>query len=88
MSVVTKARIIRIGNSRVIRSPKRMLERMGFGEEVELEAREGQLIIRAARHPRYGWAEQFRAMVERGDDKLIGDDAPDLTNWDAKEWEW
>jgi antitoxin MazE len=88
MSKVTKACIIRIGNSRGIRIPKRMLEQVGFGEEVELEAREGQLLIRAFRHPRYGWDEQFRIMEERGDDKLLDTDAPSLTSWDAKEWEW
>jgi antitoxin MazE len=86
--MITKARIIRIGNSQGIRIPKLMLEQLGFGKDVELESQADQLIIRAARHPRYGWDEQFRAMAERGDDKLLDADAPSLTSWDDKEWEW
>jgi antitoxin MazE len=38
------------------------------------------------RPPREGWAEAFREMAERGDDRLI--DEPTPTVWDAEEWEW
>jgi len=37
MSTVTRARIVKIGNSQGIRSPKFLLEQADFGEEVELE---------------------------------------------------
>jgi len=38
------------------------------------------------RQPRAGWAEQFRLMAERGDDKLLDEPVP--TAWDETEWEW
>ncbi len=91
MGTVTKARIIKIGNSQGIRIPKAMLQQLSFGEEVELEAQQDQLIIRPAkqtRHPREGWEEQFRLMAERGDDKLFDGDVMLPTEWDMSEWEW
>ena len=41
--------------------------------------------FRPKRKPREGWAEQFRLMAERGDDKLI--ELPG-SSWDEDEWEW
>jgi hypothetical protein len=39
------------------------------------------------RHPREGWEESFRRMVEAGDDAPL---LPDfgLTTWEDEEWEW
>ncbi|HPD17517.1 MAG TPA: AbrB/MazE/SpoVT family DNA-binding domain-containing protein [Planctomycetota bacterium] len=86
MSAVLKAHIIRIGNSRGIRIPKVCLDQLGLDGEVELAVQPDRLVIRPARRPRKGWEEQFRAMAERGDDKLL--DAPTATKWDETEWEW
>ena len=36
--------------------------------------------------PRQGWAEAFRQMAERGDDRLL--DEPTPTAWDEEEWDW
>lgn len=81
-----RARIIRIGNSRGIRLPKALLEHSGLGEEVELEVREGEILIKSIERPREGWAEAVRVMVERGEDGLL--DAPVPTQFDLDEWEW
>ena len=83
-----RARIIKIGNSQGIRIPKVFLEQTKLGEEVELEARDGQLIIRAARSPRQGWGEAFRAMAQHGDDRLLDGETGSLTQWDETEWQW
>jgi antitoxin MazE len=88
VNTVIKARIIKIGNSQGIRIPKLLLEQVDLGEEVELEVQEGQLVIRTARGPRHGWEEQFEAMAERGDDKLLDGEALNLSSWDTDEWEW
>jgi len=88
MSVMTKTRIIRIGNSHGIRIPKLLLEQVGFDVEVEVEAQNNQIVIRPARRARHGWDEQFKAMAERGDDRLLDEKAPSLTEWDAEQWEW
>ncbi|MFN8539941.1 MAG: hypothetical protein U0232_20975 [Thermomicrobiales bacterium] len=83
---VMKSRIIRIGNSRGVRLPKLLLEQSQLGEEVLLEAQVGQITIRAAGRAREGWAEQFKAMAEHGDDVLL--DAETVTTTWEEEWEW
>jgi antitoxin MazE len=88
MGTVMKARIVKIGNSHGVRIPRLMLHQTGLGEDVELEAQADKIIIRSARKPREGWEEQFRAMAERGDDRLLGPEAHSLTQWDEDEWEW
>lgn len=88
MNTVTKTRIIKIGNSKGIRIPKLLLEQVDLGEEVELEVKEGQLVIRSAQSPRQGWEEQFEAMAQHGDDKLLDGEVLNLASWDTDEWEW
>ena len=76
-----KTRIIKIGNSQGIRIPKLLLEQSRLGEEVELEVRDSQIVIRpAGSRPRQGCEEAFRAMSERGDDRLLDDDLKDQEN--------
>jgi antitoxin MazE len=81
-----KAKIIRIGNSQGIRIPKPLLEQTGLSEDVEIEVRADELVIRPARSARAGWAVAFESMAEAGDDALF----EDLTEseWDKDVWEW
>jgi antitoxin MazE len=85
--MAVRARIVRIGNSRGLRIPKQLLDQTGLGDEVELEVQRDQIVIRSAHRPRAGWEEQFRAMAEQGDDRLL-DDEPVPTQWDETEWTW
>jgi antitoxin MazE len=66
--------------------PKALLEQTGLRDDLELEVRGSQLVIRAAKHPRAGWKEAFAAMAARGDDALLDETSP--TSWDESEWEW
>ena len=83
---VVKTPIVKIGNSRGIRIPKLLIDQVGLGNEVEISVQRDQLIIRPTARARYGWEEQFRAMAERGDDRLL--DEPAATHWDVSEWTW
>ena len=82
-----KTKIVAIGNSRGIRIPKHLLERSGLSGEVELFAREGTLLVRAVKQPRAAWADGFRAMATRHDDRLIDEPRPS-SEWDDSEWTW
>ena len=82
-----KASIVRIGNSQGIRIPKLVLEQTHLSGEVELEVRDRQIVIRSAKKPRQGWDQRFRAMAQKGDDKLLDAEAGQ-TSWDKEEWQW
>lgn len=81
-----KSRLVRIGNSRGVRIPKPLLEQSGIRGPVALEAREGQIVIHAARAPREGWEDAFAEMADAGDDAPLDADTP--TEWDDAEWVW
>ncbi len=88
MPAVVKTRIVKIGNSQGIRIPKLLLDQTDLGEEVELELRGDQIVIRPAYRARHNWEDQFKAMAEQGDDKLLDGDLVIPTAWDEEEWEW
>jgi antitoxin MazE len=82
-----KARLIRIGNSRGIRIPRRVLEEISLEGDLELSVEDGALVVKPVRHPREGWEESFAEMARRGDDKLP-DDWQFPNAFDEEEWEW
>ena len=63
------------------------LEQASLGEAVEIELQEDQLVIRSLNPARFMWEEQFKAMAENDDDKLL-DEELIPTVWDDEEWEW
>jgi antitoxin MazE len=83
-----RTRVVKIGNSQGVRIPKLLLERSNLPEEVEIEAQDDRIIIRSAKQPRQGWEEAFRAMAERGDDRLLDGNLTGQTRWDEDEWQW
>jgi len=81
-----KASLVQIGNSRGVRIPKAFLEQAGLRDEIEIEVRGSQVVIRPVNHPRAGWDEAFAAMALRGDDQLLDPIGP--SKWDESEWVW
>jgi antitoxin MazE len=71
MSNAAKSHIVKIGNSKAIRIPKRILEQLGWGEEVEMSVCGDQLVMWSTTRPRSGWEEQFKRMAECGDDRPL-----------------
>jgi antitoxin MazE len=82
-----KTRIIRIGNSQGVRIPKLLLQQTGLGEDVELEVRFDEIVIRSAKQPRADWAAAFESMAQAGDDALLDPDVVG-SEWDEEEWTW
>ena len=81
-----KAHIIKIGNSQGLRIPKAVLEQCSLENEVELEVRNTELIVRGVGRPRVGWENSFRTMADKKDDQLLDKAIP--THWDKTEWQW
>jgi antitoxin MazE len=83
-----KTRVVRIGNSRGIRIPKLLLKQTRSPDEVDISADGDSLVIRPLKQPRAGWERAFQEMARRGDDALLDQVAPTLSNRDETEWEW
>lgn len=81
-----KAKIVRIGNSQGIRLPKLLIDQVGLAEEVELEIRDGAIVISPAERLRSGWAEAARALADRDEDQGLDPVVP--THFDKQEWAW
>ncbi len=81
-----KTKLIRIGNSHGVRLPKAIIAQAGLTEEVELDIRDGAVVIARAVRPRSGWADAADKMRARNDDRLL--DSPTPTRFDEKEWTW
>lgn len=82
-----KTTLIPIGNSRGVRIPKPFIEQCGLAEQVEMDVRDGMILIHAPRQPRAGWEAAFVRMARAGDDKLL-DGQPISTRWDEEDWQW
>jgi len=88
MAHALRTQLIKIGNSRGVRLPKAILEQAGLECDVDVEVQDGAVVIRAATHPRAGWAAAFADIAADGDDFVLDADTPSLTSWDEDEWEW
>lgn len=82
----TKAKLVRIGNSRGVRLPKPLIEEAGLADEVELHARPGAIVIAPSARPRAGWAEAAEQARARDEDLLVAPPTP--TRFDEQQWEW
>jgi len=81
-----RARFVKMGNSRGIRLPKPVIEQARLTDEVEVEVRDGALIVTSSKGVRSGWAEAARELRERDQDRLL--DEPMPTVFDDKDWKW
>jgi antitoxin MazE len=63
-----KTRIVETGGSYVSLIPREIAEAIEPGEEVELVAEPGRIILRTSYQPRAGWDAAFRALADHEDD--------------------
>jgi antitoxin MazE len=85
--MITK--VIKIGNSRGIRIPKSIIEQSHLTNEVELEIKNGNILIKALNKKRENWDSAFNLMSVNKDDILLDSENLDKQNsWDDNEWVW
>ena len=77
--------LVKIGKSRGIRIPQRVIEQCGFGDVVGLRLEQDRVVIAAARSPREGWREAFARAGSSARDSL-----PTMVpnDFDAAGWTW
>jgi len=80
-----EVKLIRIGNSRGIRIPKKVLDQVQAANAFELKTDGEAITLKPVRRkPREGWAEMAEAMSQAGDDALLIPDA--FEDEDEVEW--
>ena len=83
-----RASLRKMGNSSGVIIPKPILAQIGVaaGDDLDLSVEAGRLVLAPAkRHPRAGWADAARRIVETGDDALVW---PEFGNVDDADLKW
>jgi antitoxin MazE len=78
--------VVRIGNSKGIRLPAVILKECNITDKVEMEVKDGRIIIVPSEGPRKDWDIKFKEMNAAGDDKLLI--AEEELSENLEDWEW
>ena len=65
---MTELKVTRIGNSKGIRIPSRILKKYGFKDRLLVEERPGELVLRRTADRKLSWHETFEAMAREKED--------------------
>lgn len=77
--------ITKIGNSKGVIIPARLLKQCGFENEISLEVKEDAIIISKARMPREGWEDAFNEVNSSTHNMLLNEFSNDF---DQDDWTW
>jgi antitoxin MazE len=80
-----KIPIVRIGGSKGIRIPKKILEECHITSSVIASVENGEITLKPEQKPRQGWADAAKKAHQQKEDRLLIDDTLDLHQ---EEWEW
>lgn len=69
------ANLVKIGNSKGVRLPKAVIEQAGIKDDIDMEIKDGKIILSSARPARTGWEAAAKACHDAGQDNL--------EDWDA-----
>ena len=67
--------LVKIGNSKGIRLPKTVIEQARLEDEIDLEVKDGKVILSSTTQTRVGWAAAAKRCHKAGQD--------DLADWDG-----
>jgi len=80
-----RVNVVKIGNSRGIRIPKKVLDQCKVDDMLELTIKNDEIILTPLhKKPREGWLEAAEYCHNSGDDSLL---IPDVLD-DDQDWEW
>ena len=78
--------VIQVGNSRGIRLPKSVLQKLNLKDNVEMVINDDELVIKSVvKKTREGWNEAFAKMSKEKEDTLLMPEGIDADNF---EWVW
>ncbi len=66
------ANVVKIGNSHYVLLAKKMLDSYALADQVEIEYKEGYILIKPHRNPRAGWSDLYtKSFREDGYEELL-----------------
>ncbi len=80
MTTIT-TKLVKDGNSVAVRLPKHLLALSGLQGVIQMEVKQGQIVLRTSRSPRSGWKEQI-ARVQAAN-PLVPTPDNELAAWDT-----
>ncbi|MEK7432469.1 MAG: AbrB/MazE/SpoVT family DNA-binding domain-containing protein [Cyanobacteriota bacterium] len=78
-------KVIKIGNSKGIRIPSNILKQCSIEEDIELDVKNNQIILKSIKKSRDGWDSAMKKMSKLKEDTLFIDDNIDN---EMDDWEW
>ena len=85
-----RTQLIAIGNSRGIRIPAAIIRECGLEGEVDIEVREGGILVKPSNNPRSSWEAAILKTLEddpNASDVGLFDEAIE-NDFDVNEWTW
>lgn len=82
-----ETKLVKIGNSKGVIIPSKLLKILGLKEKVKIEVEEERLIVSPVKDlPRDGWEEQIKNELEKvGQPERL---MPDFFEEENKDWKW
>jgi len=81
-------KLIKIGSSRGVRLPKKLIEKFNFGDELEMEIRKDGLLLKKSSNPRRGWYQNIHKELKNEgftEDLIPGSFK---NEFDESDWQW
>ena len=78
-----KTHLTQVGNSKSVILPPEILAASGIGDEIELVAEAGRILILPAKFKRQGWFDSYQEEVDEDAFAPLSS-----TDADCEEWEW
>ncbi len=81
-------KLIKIGSSRGVRLPKKLIEKFNFGDELEMEIKKDGLLLKKSANPRLGWYQNIQQELKNEDftEDLIPGSFKN--EFDESDWQW
>jgi len=81
--------VVKIGNSRGIRIPKKVLDQCHVEDSLELVVKDNEIVLTPLhRKPREGWAEAFEAAAKSYGAESVDQEWLDAGLVEGDDWEW
>lgn len=81
MATTLNTKLVKDGNSKAVRLNSTVLQMSGLSDDIELEVRKGEVILRPSNNRRKNWDQLIAEEISNNPKALSND--PELEDWDV-----